>query len=104
MVMKITKNELYKVLTVKKAIVVFGFIENAHFRGIIDSLKDSNTGNSDVSVFAIELETYDPLIEELELDMQPTIIAFENGSEKGRIADYNVTEIILDMYKHRGGN
>ena len=103
MIEKITKAELYKVLTVKKAIAVFGYPVNNTFKRIIKSLENSNS-NSNIHVFIVLLDDHDTIIEEFKLTMQPTIIAYDHGREKGRIDDYDAIEIILDMYENKEGD
>ena len=97
MVTKITGNEMNKVYTEYKALVIFSAEWCGACHSLLDVFQKSNS-DSQVKVFNIDIGNEDELVSKLGIKMLPTVIAYKNGEEIGRMENYQSHHNILAMF------
>ena len=97
MITKITGNELSNVYKEYKALLVFSAEWCGACHSVLDTFKKSYS-DTQVKVFNIDIGNEDDIVSKLNIKSLPTIIAFKNGEEIGRMENYQSIHNILAMF------
>lgn len=97
MIKTVTRNDLYALNVIPKAIVIFYKNDSWQSLKLIDMLDEFKNESSNIDVVKIEIEDY--IEKEFNIKMVPTIIAYAYGKEIGRISNYNTIDMVLKFFE-----